>query len=195
MKIALCGYLGAGCTEIAQILASKYGLETFNTSAFVNQIKPFMLLNSGKLDFDCVIMRQLEEILKRGNVIVEGRSTFMMLDRNDVIKVFLNTSLKNRIKHVAERRGITKEQAREDIKRSDEDRNRLIQKFIDKNKIDINDFDFMINTSSKTYSQIADIIATNIEQILPQSQDHASLRIESRHFPTEPITLEVNSLQ
>ncbi len=167
MKIALCGYLGSGCTEVAQILASKFELETFNTSSIVASIKDFESLSrSGEIDLDMVIKTRLEEILKQDDVIVEGRSAFMLLDRKDVMKIFLNAPLGERIKHVADRRGISIEEARDDVKRSDEERNQLIQIFFKKNCPDVTNYDFSINTSSKTFSKVADIIAEVIKSAL-----------------------------
>jgi len=164
MKIALCGYLGAGCTEVAEILASKFELETFNTSRVVRSIKDFEPLSgSGEVDFDTVIQTRLEEILKRDNVIIEGRSAFMLLNRKDVMKIFLNASLEDRIKHVADRRGISIEEAREDVERSDEERNHLLQRSFKMDCLDTRNYDFSINTSSKTFSKIADMIAEFIK--------------------------------
>jgi len=166
MKIALCGYLGSGCTEVAQILASKFGLETVNTSSIFAAIKNFESLSgSGEIDMDKIIKEKLEEILKGDNVIVEGRSAFMLLNRRDMIKIFLNAPLGDRIKHVADRRGVPVEGAREDVERSDRERNHLIQRFFNKDRADATDFDFSIKTSSKAFSKIADTIAEVIKSV------------------------------
>jgi len=164
MKIALFGYLGGGCTEVAEILASKFELEPVNTSRIIESIKDFKSLSkSGEIDWDMIIKTRLEEILKEDNVIIEGRSALMLLDRKDVIKIFLNAPLEDRIKHLADRRGISIKEAREDVERSDEERNHLIQRFFKKDYLDPTDFDFSIKTSSKTFSRIADIIAEVIK--------------------------------
>ena len=132
MKIALCGFLGSGCTEIAEILAAKFGLETLNTSRIITSIENLEPLSrSGEIFFDKIIKERLDEILKReDNIIVEGRSAFLLLDREDVIKIFLNASFEDRAKHVAERRGISLEEAKEDVERSDEDRRSLLLSLI-----------------------------------------------------------------
>lgn len=167
MKIALIGYIGAGCSEVAEILASKFKLEIVNTSRIIESIKDFgSLSKSGEIDWDIVIKTKLEESLEEDNVIVEGRSAFMLLDRRDLIKIFLNAPSEDRIKHLAKRRGIPIEKAREDIERSDEERNHLIQRFFKKNYLDPTNFDFSIKTSSKTFSKIADIIAEVIKMAL-----------------------------
>jgi len=168
LKIALCGYLGAGCTRVARILASRLVLKSIdkavNTSGILSSVKDSDLLsNSGETDFDVVVKRRTEDLLKRDNIVVEGRSAFMLLDREDVTRVFLNTPLETRVKHVVDRRGISIEKAREDVERSDEDRNSLFQRFYKKNFPDAESFDFSIETSSKTFSEVAEIIDYLIE--------------------------------
>lgn len=164
LKIAICGYLGSGCTEVAEILAGKLGLEVVNTSKILTMIKDFETLSgSGEVDIDLVIKSKLDEILQRDNIIVEGRSAFFLLDRKDVIKVFLNASLDERIRHVASRRGIPIDEAREDVERSDRDRNGILQRFFKKEEVDPADFDFSIKTNSKTFARIADIICDVIK--------------------------------
>jgi cytidylate kinase len=164
MKIALCGYLGSGCTEVAEILSGKFNLEIVNTSRILTAIKDFDALSrSGEVDIDMIIKSKLEEILKRDNIIVEGRSAFFLLDRKDLIKIFLNASFEERVRHVASRRGIPVDEARDDVERSDRDRNSIVQRFFKKDSVDPTDFDFTIKTNMKTFAKIADIIADVIK--------------------------------
>jgi len=166
LKIALCGYLGSGCTEVAEILAGKLGMDVINTSKILTMIKDFESLSrSGEVDIDLLIKNKLDEILQRDNIIVEGRSAFFLLDRKDVMKIFLNASLEERIRHVASRRGIPLDEAREDVERSDRDRNSVLQRFFKKDEIDPSDFDFSIRTNSKTFAKVADIIAEIIKNL------------------------------
>ncbi len=167
LKIALCGYLGSGCTEVAEILASRFKLENFNTSSIIRSIKDFESLSkSGEIDFDVIINTKLNEILKRDNVIVEGRSAFMLLDRKDLIKIFLNASLEDRIKHVAQRRGVSIAVARDDVQRSDEERNQLMQRVLEKTCLDVSNYDLSLKTNAKTFSKVAEDITYFIESTL-----------------------------
>jgi len=167
LKIALCGYLGSGCTEVAEILAARFVLESYNTSSIIGSLRDFgSLSTSGEIDFDMVVRNKLEELLKRDNIVVEGRSAFMLLDREDMVKVFLDAPLEERVAHVAQRRGIPAEKARDDVKRSDEDRNQLMQRFLGKNALDVTNYDLSIKTSGKTYSKVAEAIAYVIESAL-----------------------------
>jgi len=167
LKIALCGYLGSGCTEVAEILAARFGLESYNTSSIIGSLRDFNSLSaSGEIDFDMVVKNKLQETLKRDNIIVEGRSAFMLLDRRDMVKVFLDAPLKERVAHVAQRRGIPIKEAEDDVRRSDEDRNQLMQRFLGKNALDVTNYDLSIKTSGKTYSKVAEVIAYVIESAL-----------------------------
>jgi len=164
MKIALCGYLGSGCTEVAEILSSDFSLETFNTSRILGLIKNFNSLSiSGEINIDELIKDKLDEILKKDNIIIEGRSAFIILNRKDVLKIFLNASFEERVKHVAERRGISAEEAKDDVTRSDDERNHLFQRFYGKSCTDVSNYDFTLNTGSKTYSRVAKIVANVIK--------------------------------
>jgi cytidylate kinase len=166
MRIALCGYLGSGCTEVAEILASEFSLQTYNTSKILESVKDFdSLSRSGEIDMDDVVTKKLDEILKGDNIIVEGRSAFLALNRKGVIRVFLNTPFEDRVKHVAERRGIRVDKAREDVNKSDEERNHLLQRSLGKDCIDITSYDLTLNTSSKTYSLVAKMIADFIRNL------------------------------
>jgi cytidylate kinase len=163
LKIALCGYLGSGCTEVAEILASEFELETFNTSRILESIKNFdSISRSGEIDVDEIIRSKLDEILKTDNLIIEGRSAFMILNRKDVIKIFLNTSFEDRVRHVAERRGVSIKDAEEDVAKSDDERKYLYQRYFGKSCNDVSNYDFTIDTGSKTYSRIAKTIANVI---------------------------------
>jgi cytidylate kinase len=164
VKIALCGYLGSGCTEVAEILAGEFGLETFNTSRILESIRNFDTLSrSGEIDVDNVVRDKLDGILRNDNVIVEGRSAFIVLNKKGVIKIFLNASLEDRVKHVAERRGIREDDAKDDVVKSDEERNHMFQRLFGKSCTDVSNYDFSINTDSKTYSRVAKIIADIIK--------------------------------
>jgi len=167
MKIALCGYLGSGCTEVAEVLASEFGLETYNTSKILESIKDFdSLSRSGEIDIDEVIKDRLEEILKNDNIIIEGRSAFIILNKKGVVKIFLNASFEDRVKHVAERRGISIDNAEDDVRKSDEERDHMIQRFFGKNCSDVSNYDFALNASSKTYSRVAKIIVSIIKNYI-----------------------------
>jgi len=64
--------------------------------------------------------------------------------------------------------GISIEDARDDVARSDRDRETLVQRLYGKNPLDASNYDFVINTSSKPYSRIAEILVSVIENLLKE---------------------------
>jgi len=156
--MALCGYRGSGCTEIAKILASRTKLKSIdiavNTSALLSSIDNIESKVAEK-GLDPVVHDRLDELLEMDDIIIEGRSAFMLLDREDVTKVFLNTPLKSRIRHVASRRGISIEKAEKDVERSDKDRRNLHGNRC----LDVSLFDFSIRADPEKAFEIAGIIA------------------------------------
>ncbi|MEM2904518.1 MAG: cytidylate kinase family protein [Candidatus Bathyarchaeia archaeon] len=172
MKIALCGPLGAGCSEVAELLSAKFNLRIENTSSlltsFISRLKePFIDLESftrsGEMDVDQLIRHRIGQVLD-DNVIVEGRSGFMLLDRKDVIRVLLVSPREHRAKHVAERRGISTEEGFEDVQRSDEERRNMVERLFKKDWLDATNYDLVVNTSSmREWLTVADLIAEAVK--------------------------------
>ena len=62
------------------------------------------------------------------------------------------------------------DEARDDVERSDRDRNSIIKRFFKKDEIDPTDFDFSIRTNLKTFAKVADIIADVIKGLQAMQQ-------------------------
>jgi cytidylate kinase len=172
MHIAICGPLGSGCTEVGQLLSKRLGLACVSTSdvvrAFVASFSEGyreleLHVRSGEIDLDAVIDGELDEILERGGTIVEGRSGFMLLDNKSVFKVLLVAPLKRRVEHIAKRRGISLEEAKEDIEKSDKERKHMVERLYDKEWLDPINYDLVINVGSKSYEEVAEILVKAIK--------------------------------
>jgi len=174
LKIALCGPLGAGCSEVAELLSAKFSLRIENTSSllasFISRLKePFIdlesFIRSGEMDADHLIRHRIEQVLD-DNVIVEGRSGFMLLDRKDVVKVLLVSRAEHRARHVAERRGVSVEEGFEDIQRSDEERRNMVERLFKKDWLDPTNYDLVVNTSSmREWLTVADLVAEAVRAL------------------------------
>jgi len=172
MHIAICGPLGSGCTEVGQLLSKRLGLPCVSTSdvvrvfaaSFPEGYKELEFhVRSGEIDLDAVIDSELDEILERGNTIVEGRSGFMLLDNEGVFKVLLVAPLERRVEHIAKRRGISLEEAKEDIEKSDKERKHMVERLYDREWLDPTNYDLVINVRSKSYEEIAEILVKAIK--------------------------------
>jgi len=178
MDIALSGELGAGCTEVGQILCRALNRKCISSADIVKSIvldargvhptESFyefeQHVRSGEVALDKMMIGKIDELLETGDIIVEGRSAFMLLNRKDVFKVLLVASQAVRIGHIAERRSITAEEAREAVRVSDSERKHMTEKLFGKNWLDPHNYDLVINTDLRSHRQVADLILEAIKQ-------------------------------
>ncbi|HDD34358.1 MAG TPA: hypothetical protein ENG30_04320 [Thermofilaceae archaeon] len=154
--VLISGMLGAGCTSIALELGRRMGLKVVNTESIVREIVAekklsFMelaaMVRDGEVDLEGVIRSIALDYVKEGGVVIEGRTALMMLDRPATLKVFLYADEGVRARRVAERRGISLDEAREEVERSDEDRRSLVMRLYRREWMDPSLYDLMLNTT------------------------------------------------
>jgi cytidylate kinase len=176
VHIAVCGELGAGCTEVGEILSKALGLRCINSGDIIRGIVVDFSgvhpdetfeefedhVQSGEVNLDKMIQGKIDEMLATGDVIVEGRSAFMLLDNEDAFKVLLVAPHSSRVQHIAKRRNITTEEAREALRVSDTERKHMVEKLFRKDWLDPHDFDLVINTRSRSYQEVADFVVKAI---------------------------------
>ncbi|MCW4026852.1 MAG: cytidylate kinase-like family protein [Candidatus Bathyarchaeota archaeon] len=172
MHIAVCGELGAGCTEVGQILSKTLGLRCINSAGIIRSIvidfrgvhpgETFEEfedhVQSGEVNLDKMIQGKIDEMLATGDTIVEGRSAFMLLDREDTLKALLVAPQSARVEHIAKRRNITPGEAREAVRVSDTERKHVVEKLFRKDWLAPHNFDLVMNTRSRSYQEVADLI-------------------------------------
>lgn len=166
--ILIAGELGAGCTEVGEILSRKLGLEVHNTEKLIRSLVSSPTISfkalveksvSGEIEIEKVLYSMVLDIVNNGPAIIEGRSALMALTHEADLKVFLYRDMNDRIKHLAERRKTEDlRQLEEDIKTSDIDRNSLVEKLFHRNWRDPLLYDLMINTSKMTHEETASLI-------------------------------------
>ena len=178
MHIALSGELGAGCTEVGQILCKELKTKCISSADIVRSIvldaravhptESFyefeQHVRSGEVNLEKMMIGKIDELLEAGDIIVEGRSAFMLLNRKEVFKVLLVASQAVRIGHVAERRNITAEEAREAVRVSDSERKHMTENLFRKNWLDPHNYDLVINTDLRSHKQVANLIFEAIKQ-------------------------------
>ena len=173
MHIAVCGELGSGCTEVGGILSEKLGIRCINSSDVIRSIvsnfrESFEEFESnvlsGEVNLDVMINGKISEFLEMGDLIVEGRSAFLLLDREDIFKVLLVAPRTKRIEHIAKRRGITNEESEKDLDESDMERGHMVKKTFKKDWLDPHNYDMVINTGPRTYKEVADLIIKTIPE-------------------------------
>ena len=175
MKIALAGQLGAGCTEVASLISEKTGVKVFNSETLIRKLivdlgTSFRNLQeyvaSGEVNMDKILDSLVLDIINaEEDVVIEGRSAFFLLKRKDVFKVLLVADDGFRAERVSNRRGITLEEAKEDIKHSDEERRNLVKRFHNVDWLDPKLYDLVINTSFRDMEDIANLVLKAYEEL------------------------------
>lgn len=175
LKIALAGQLGAGCTEVARLISKKTDVRVFNSETLIRRLiansgtsfREFQeYVASGEVNIDKLLDSLVLDIVDaERNVVIEGRSAFFLLNRRDVFKVLLVADDDFRAERVSSRRGISLEEAKENIKHSDEERRNLVKRFFDVDWLDPKLYDIVINTSFKDMETVANLVIKAYEEI------------------------------
>jgi cytidylate kinase len=114
-------------------------------------------IQSGELDLDKLVDSEIEELLEEGDLIVEGRSAFMLMERN-IFKVLLVASETFRAKHIANRRNITIDEVNEILRISDDEREHLVNRMLKKDWLDPHNYNLVVNTGLRSFEETADLI-------------------------------------
>jgi predicted cytidylate kinase len=172
--ITISGLPGSGTTTIAKLLEKKIGLKyIYSGDIFRKMAKKY---NMSLEDFGsyCEKHRDVDEqldkyqlqILRKGNVIVEGRITGWLAHRNKIhsIKVLLKAGLETRAERIVKReKGDIEKRKKEILKREKSEAIRY-KNYYD---IDLNDtsiYDLIVDSSDKTPDEIVKIIVEEIEK-------------------------------
>ncbi len=172
--VTISGLPGSGTTTVARLLEKKTGIiyiysgDLFRKMARRHNmsLEDFGRYCENHKEVDEELDRYQLEILKKGNVILEGRISGWIAHRNkiDSLKVVLEADLKTRVQRIINReKGEFKKRKHEIIKREKSEAVRY-KKFYN---IDVNDksiYDLVIDSSDKTPEEIVEIIFKEIEK-------------------------------
>lgn len=90
----------------------------------------------------------IKKLADQGPCVLIGRcADYALKDRDDVINLFITAPLENRIKRVAARNGITEEEARERIRKTDKSRASYYNYYSSKDWGDAKSYDLCIDSS------------------------------------------------
>jgi cytidylate kinase len=165
--IAICAHLGSGSTEVAEIVGKRLGFEVYNTDKLLRRIAIDSNLSfeqlasksiSGEVEIDDVLFSYALDILNKGKVIFEGRSSILVFLAPITLKVFLTAPDYIRAKHVADVRKISYEEAMNEVRISDQDRENLARKMCKVNWQDPQLYDLVVNTGGWKYEDVAELV-------------------------------------
>mgnify|MGYP004466837725 CR=1 FL=1 len=106
----------------------------------------------------------IKEIAQKESCVIIGRcADFILKDRKDVVKVYVYSDMKDKIKRATEFYGFNKEKAEKEIKRIDKLRANHYKYYTDKQWSDHSNYDIAINSDSFGVEKTADVICELVE--------------------------------
>ena len=172
--ITISGLPGTGKTTVARLLEKRLGLryvysgEIFREMAKKNKmsLEKFGTYCETHQEFDKKIDRYQLGILRKGNVIVEGRLSGWLAYQNriPVVKVLLDADINVRAGRIVKReQGELEARKKEILDRETSEATRYKKYY----SIDVHDtsiYDVIIDTSEKTPEEIMEIIIEHLEE-------------------------------
>jgi len=172
--ITISGTPGSGKTTVAELLHKKIGVSyIYSGIIFRETAKKYnmSLEDFGKFceknsDIDKELDEKQISILKKGNVILEGRLAGWLAYQNNItsFKIFINADLNTRVNRIINREnGDIKKRKKEILERERSENTRYMKYY----NIDLKDtsiYDIVIDSGDKTPEVIVDIIIQKLDK-------------------------------
>ena len=172
--ITISGLPGSGTTTVAKILAEKLEMKYVNMGEIFREMAEEMKMKLESFEkyceehpeIDSKIDRRQEEIMKKGNVIVEGRLSGWIahLKKLRAFKIWLDCDEKERIRRIVEREGGEIFERKAEMKEREESEERRYRKFYGINIHDKSIYDLVIDTTSIPPEEVVEQILEKIRE-------------------------------
>jgi cytidylate kinase len=170
--ITVSGTPGSGKSTVAELLHKKLGVTyVYSGIIFRETAKKYKmsLEDFGKFcEKNSEVDKELDEkqvkILKKGNVILEGRLAGWLAYRNKIpsFKIFIDANLNTRVKRIINREdGDIKKRKNEIIERERSESTRY-KKYYDIDIDDISIYDLVVDSTEKTPEEIVNLILEKV---------------------------------
>ena len=107
----------------------------------------------------------IKEIAQKESCVIIGRcADFILKDRKDVFKIFVYSSMEDKIKRETEIYGFSKEKAQKEIKRINKLRANHYKYYTEHEWTDYQNYDLCINSDTLGIEKTADMICETIKE-------------------------------
>lgn len=131
--------------SLSSIFSSNYSSETEN-----------YMSDTGLFQIQCETIKKIAE---QGSAVIVGRcSDYVLRERGNTLDVFLSCPLEERIKRVAERQGVTLEDAQEIVERKDRAREEYYNYYTFGNWGMASNYDLCLDSNTLGVDETADVI-------------------------------------
>jgi predicted cytidylate kinase len=174
VTITISGAPGSGKTTVTGLLEKKLGIRSvYSGEIFRNLAKKYKmsLEEFGKYcEENSEVDKELDEnqldILRKGNVILEGRLSGWLAHKNNILafKVAINTDLEIRASRIVKREKGSIEKRKEEILKREKSESLRYKKYYE---IDLNDmsiYDLVIDSGNKSPEEIVEIIIEKLKK-------------------------------
>lgn len=172
-EITVSGTPGSGKSTVAELLHKKLGVTyVYSGIIFRETAKKYKmsLEDFGKFcEKNSEVDKELDEkqvtILKKGNVILEGRLAGWLAYRNNIpsFKIFIDANLKTRVKRIVNREDGDREKRRNEIIERERSECTRYKKYYNINIDDISIYDLVVDSTDKTPEEIVNLILEKLE--------------------------------
>jgi len=172
--ITISGLPGSGTTTVAKLLEKKTGITYVYSGDIFRKMAKKHKMSLEDFGRYCEKHREVDEeldryqlgILKKGNVILEGRISGWIAQHStiDSLKVVLEADLKTRVERIIKReKGDFKKRKQEIVEREKSEATRY-KKYYNIDVSDVSIYDLVIDSSDKTPEEIVEIIFKEIKE-------------------------------
>jgi predicted cytidylate kinase len=171
--ITISGLPGTGKTTVAKMLEKHLGLRYVYSGEIFRHLAEKYKMSLEEFGTYCETHREIDEeldrhqidILRKGNVIVEGRLSAWLAFRNNIpaVKVLLEAEVDIRAHRIVQREhGNVKQRKKEMLKREKSEASRY-KNYYDIDIRDTSVYDVIINAGDKTPEEIMNIILKHLQ--------------------------------
>jgi len=174
VTITISGTPGSGKTTVAQILEKKLGLKYVYSGMIFRELAKKHNMGLEEFGKYCEknsrIDKELDnkqlEILKKGDVILEGRLAGWLAYKNNIpaLKVLIDADLETRARRIVNREEGEIEKRKKEIQKREESEAKRYKKYYKADLKDKSIYDLVIDSTNKTPEEIVEFIIQKLEK-------------------------------